>query len=323
MDHDAHQDTYQNEHTVKTLGSAIPTSNLPTRTVSLPLFGGTTASYHAAPWPPNASNPTLIMINGFATTVDIFRPQLTNHSLQASMNMLAIEPLGHGSTRTKRGQFTYWDSAAMILGVLDVLDIPGKVFVTGISQGGWMAVQTALLAPTRIAGVIPIDTSMSSESPHSLELGCWDACSALSPYIDAWATPSAMRIFEPDASFIASQIASGFGKDASQPDKDFWSVTMKKNWSGEEGRKRARMAAICLRDRDSLRARLGDVKCPVLWLHGERDSDYSTALAREEIELFGSEEKSLEVLDDGTHYTTWSRVEKVNEQFLEFVGKGK
>jgi pimeloyl-ACP methyl ester carboxylesterase len=319
MDHDAHQDTYQNEHTVKTLGSAIPTSNLPTRTVSLPLFGGTTASYHAAPWPPNPSNPTLIMINSFATTVDIFRSQLTNTTLQASMNMLAIEPLGHGSTRTKRGQFTSWDSAAMILSVLDALEIPGKVFVTGIDQGGWMTVQTALLAPTRISGVIPIDTSMSSESPHALELGCWDAYSVLSPYIDAWATPSAMRIFEPDAAFIAAQVEKGFAKDGSLPDKDFWSVTLKRNWSGEEGRKRARMAAICLRDRDSLRARLGDVKCPVLWLQGERESEYSAALAREEIGLFGCEEKSLEVWDEGMQYTTSSRVERVSERLLEFV----
>jgi len=49
--------------------------------------------------------------------------------------------------------------------------------------------------------------------------------------------------------------------------RSFWFKEVKKNYQGEEGRKRIRMAAINLRDRDGLHLRLSDVVCPVLWLH--------------------------------------------------------
>ena len=35
----------------------------------------------------------------------------------------------------------------------------------------------------------------------------------------------------------------------------------------DDGRRRARMAAINLRERDGLHGRLFDVECPVMWLH--------------------------------------------------------
>ena len=35
----------------------------------------------------------------------------------------------------------------------------------------------------------------------------------------------------------------------------------------DDGRRRARMAAINLRERDGLHGRLFDIKCAVMWLH--------------------------------------------------------
>ena len=43
--------------------------------------------------------------------------------------------------------------------------------------------------------------------------------------------------------------------------------TIKSNYQGDDGRRRARMAAINLRERDGLLGRLFDVRCPVMWLH--------------------------------------------------------
>jgi pimeloyl-ACP methyl ester carboxylesterase len=316
MDHN----TYQDKLWTKQIGDSLRTDDLQTRTVDLDMLGGTIASYYHAPWPPNPSNPTLVMINGFGTTADIFRHQLNDSLLTGSVNMLAIEPLGHGKTRTESAEFSNWDSAAMCVEVVKALNITGQVFVTGIGQGGWIAVQMALLAPDRIAGLIPIDTSMDSESERSRKLGCWDAPAELTPYIDAWAKPYVYRIFEPDSKFVERQVSSGLGDDASQAEKDFWTVTMRKHWSGEAGRKRARMSAINLRDRESLHSRLSEITCPVLWLHGSRDSVYSVELAREEIEMFvNSPDKRLEVVDAGTHYSMWSKSEEVNGQLLRCV----
>lgn len=52
--------------------------------------------------------------------------------------------------RTKSENFTYWDTAIMNLQVLDALGIRGKIFVLGTSQGGWITVRMALLAPERV-----------------------------------------------------------------------------------------------------------------------------------------------------------------------------
>ena len=65
------------------------------------------------------------------------------------MNLLAIELLGHGHTRTKSENFTYWDTAIMNVQVMDALGIK-EAFVLGTSQGGWITVRMALVAPDRV-----------------------------------------------------------------------------------------------------------------------------------------------------------------------------
>lgn len=45
---------------------------------------------------------------------------------------------------------TYWDTAIMNLQVLEALGVKGRVFVLGTSQGGWICVRMALLAPEKV-----------------------------------------------------------------------------------------------------------------------------------------------------------------------------
>lgn len=59
----------------------------------------------------------------------------------------------------------------------------------------------------------------------------------------------------------------GFGPDLGAKLHEFWYGELVKNYSGDEGRKRMRMAGINLRDRDGLHLRAADVVCPVLWMH--------------------------------------------------------
>jgi pimeloyl-ACP methyl ester carboxylesterase len=120
-----------------------------TRIVQVPHLGGIEAStYMPAPYDP--SKPTLVLCNSFGTGADLYRHQYQNAGLEDLVNLLAIELLGHGQTRAKVENFTYWDSAVMNLQVLDKLEIKGKVFVLGTSQGGWQTVRMALLAPESV-----------------------------------------------------------------------------------------------------------------------------------------------------------------------------
>lgn len=118
------------------------------KTVEVSHLGGIKAGYHM-PHPYDASKPTLVLVNSFVTTCDLYRPQYENNELTSAMNLLAIELLGHGQTRTKTENFTYWDTAIMNLQVMEALGVP-KAFVLGTSQGGWVTVRMALLAPHKV-----------------------------------------------------------------------------------------------------------------------------------------------------------------------------
>ena len=119
-----------------------------TKTVHVPHLGGIDAGYQM-PKSYDASKPTLVLVNSFTTSSELYRRQYENDALTDRMNLLAIELLGHGKTRTKSEHFTYWDTAIMNLQVMEALGVK-KAFVLGTSQGGWITARMALLAPEKV-----------------------------------------------------------------------------------------------------------------------------------------------------------------------------
>ena len=292
-----------------------------TKTVHVPHLGGIDAAYQM-PHAYDSSKPTLVLVNSFTTSSELYRSQYANKDLTNVMNLISIELLGHGQTRTKSRNFTYWDTAIMNLQVLEALGISGKIFVLGTSQGGWITVRMALLAPDKIAGIIPLGTSMDCESERTRKLGCWDGAAACTPSINEWTTTSSTPDFEPGAGFANFLIDIGFGKDCPGEARDYWVKEINANYRGNEGRQRARMAAINLRERDGLHGRLPDVVCPVLWLHGTSDVVYSVANAEEEIKLFvNSPDARLQIVQDGQHFLSFSHPKEVDSALISFVGK--
>ena len=102
------------------------------------------------PHPYDPAKPTLVLVNSFTTSSELYRQQYENEKLTSVMNLLSIELLGHGQTRTKTENWTYWDTAIMNLQVMEALGIK-KAFVLGTSQGGWITVRMALLAPEKVS----------------------------------------------------------------------------------------------------------------------------------------------------------------------------
>ncbi|KIW49317.1 hypothetical protein PV05_11009 [Exophiala xenobiotica] len=291
-----------------------------TKTVHVPHLGGIDAAYQM-PHPYDSSKPTLILVNSFTTSSELYRKQYANKALTDKMNLLAIELLGHGQTRTKAENFTYWDTAIMNIQVMEALGIP-KAFVLGTSQGGWITVRMALLAPEKIQGIIPLGTSMDYESERTRKLGCWDGVAACTGPIDKWTTKSATPDFQPDLDYCDFLIDIGFGKNCDQATREFWRKTIQANYQGDDGRRRARMAAINLRERDGLHGRLFDVKCPVMWLHGTDDVVYTIANAEQEIKLFvNAPSTELVTVDGGAHFLSASHPKEVDDALIAFVGK--
>ena len=120
-----------------------------TQTLRVPHLGGIDAGYALSNGQYDPSKPTCVLINSMCMTSALYRPQFESAELAAAVNLLAIEPLGHGATSCATEHFTYWDSAIMALQVLDALKI-NKAFALGTSQGGWVVMRMALLAPERV-----------------------------------------------------------------------------------------------------------------------------------------------------------------------------
>jgi len=120
-----------------------------TTTIQVPHLGGIQVGYRLSGDCYDAKKPTCVLINSMCMTVSLYKDQFDNPALTDVLNLLAIEPLGHGATSCPVEHFTYWDSAIMALQVMDKLGID-KAFALGTSQGGWMVTRMALVAPERV-----------------------------------------------------------------------------------------------------------------------------------------------------------------------------
>ncbi|KAL4787725.1 Alpha/Beta hydrolase protein [Aspergillus varians] len=290
------------------------------QTVQVPHLGGTKAGYAFA-YEYDSSKPTCVLVNSMCMTSALYKVQFEDKKLTDAVNLLAIEPLGHGATSCPSEHFTYWDSAIMAIQVLDVFGIK-KAFALGTSQGGWIVTRMALLAPERIQGILPLGTSMGYESEDSRSKGCWDPAALLTPFYEKWTSETATPDFVVDDVWCGMVGSVGFGAFASEERIAFWNRTLREVYRGDEGRKKVRMALNCLLERDGLLLRLRDIHCPVYWLQGTDDTPFGTTVPKEQIKLFtSSKDARLQMVEGGTHYLNATHPEPVNRAILEMVQK--
>lgn len=283
----------------------------------MPHLGGSTIGYRLGK-PYDPSLPTLVMVNSFSTSVELYRPQFADQGLSAAANLLAIELYGHGETRATYGQFTYWDSAIANLQVLAALGIP-HAFALGTSQGGWVAARMAMLAPDVVTGIVPLGTSMDYESQRSRDLGCWDGIAFCTPSIEALAEPVGDDWVVP-GEFVEAVLGAGLGEDVPADERAFWLATHQRNYAGDAGRQRLRTSTVNLRDRDGLHGRLDSVRCPVRWLQGTADQVYSVANAQDEITRFvQSADAELRIVEGGQHFLSATHPDEVNAATVDFI----
>ncbi|OTB18053.1 hypothetical protein K445DRAFT_315814 [Daldinia sp. EC12] len=265
------------------------------------------------------SKSTWVLINSMCTSVEFYRPLLDSKALTSVANLVAIEPLGHGATACATEHFNYWDTALITLQALEALGVH-KAYALGTSQGGWIIVRMALLAPEKILGLIPLGTSMDAETSETREKGCWDPVPFLQPFLEKWGNPNANFVVGDD--WIQAVIGLGFGSAGTPQVLEFWTETLRHVYSGNEGRQKLRMAAICLASRDGLQLRIGDIKCPVHWLHGSADAVYSPVVAEEHSKLFtGSSDVQFNVLEGGAHFLVATNPKEVEEAILAMTSK--
>ena len=107
---------------------------------------------------------TVVFSHGILMDHEMFEPQV--RSLTGEFRCISWDQRGHGQS-DQAGSWTYWDSAQDLLALLDHLELD-HAFLVGMSQGGFLSLRAALLAPERVQGLALIDSQAGPENPDML-----------------------------------------------------------------------------------------------------------------------------------------------------------
>jgi pimeloyl-ACP methyl ester carboxylesterase len=252
-----------------------------------PLDNGVTLAYRLS-HTIDKSISTIVMFHAFLMDSRLYDKQFDDVRYVA-YNLIAIDEHGHGGTTGRGTDFTFWDTASDSLKLLTKLGID-RFYVLGTSQGGFIALRMALLEPQRIQGLILLGTSPYAETLHNKITS--------RTLRDKWCETTI-----PSEEALLAKAAS-FGGPARVGEKTFAEV--KQMWLqrhlGSEG---YNPALNCLLNRDGIEDRLGEIKVPVLVLHGTEDKSFPVEDVKNWVSKLPNVWK-FDVVEGGMHYLSFT-----------------
>ena len=249
-------------------------------------INGTTVYYQDS----GGSGSPVILSHGFLMDHSMFDPQV--EALKAYHRVITWDERGFGSTPAP-GPFTYWDSAADVLALMDHLSID-KAFIGGMSQGGFISLRVALTAPDKVLGLILIDTQAGTEDDDKVE--------GYGQLREAWMAYGP----EPVQEIIAGLIL-GPGSWTDWFSK--WAALDKDQFS---------LAFDCLMNRDDITERLHEISAPSLIIHGTDDAAIPVAKAEILREKLAGP-ASLVTIDGAPHAANLTHPVPVNAAIKKFL----
>jgi 3-oxoadipate enol-lactonase len=236
--------------------------------------------------------PAVILAHGFLMDHTMFVHQVA--ALRDAYRVITWDERGFGDTVWDGKPFTYWDSASDCLGLMTHLGIERAV-VGGMSQGGFLSLRAALTAPERVRALILLDSSAVAytEEAKAANQGMLDMWLAVGPVDELAEAVASIILGVPEVS--GAWIAKWKARD--------------KELIREPGK--------CLMERDDLVARLSEITCPALVIHGTED----TALSMEEavVTAAGLSGCSGVVAVPGAHAANLTHPEPVNAAMRSFL----
>jgi 3-oxoadipate enol-lactonase len=262
-------------------------NSAPARTA---LINGVSIAYSDS----GGDGPAVVLSHGYLMDSSMFDPQVA--ALSPEYRVITWDERGFGATAAT-APFTYWDSASDVLGLLDHLGIDQAV-LGGMSQGGFLSLRAALLAPERVRALILIDTQAGQEDP------------AVAPAYEQLEQIWEEQGPEPVRDVVAAII---LGPADGPVDYAPWFA----RWDAVD-RERSQFAFRCLMDRDDITGRLGEISCPALILHGTADAAIPMERA-EAVQASLGGGATLVPVEGGTHASNLSHPEPVNAAMLDFL----
>lgn len=237
------------------------------------------------------TGPAVVLLHSFLMDASMFAPQVAEFG--ADYRLIAVDQRGHGETPVT-GPFDYWDSARDVLGVLDELGIERAAFV-GVSQGGFVAMRVALLAPERVSALAIMGTSAAAEDP-----------AIATSYRQLAANWLEMGPIDPIVDLVAA-ICLG------QTDASEWKAKWRLRPTDS-----VEPVMNALVGRDDIVARLGEIDAPAIVLHGSADLAYPLERARELAEGLPKAEAPI-IVEGGAHFLSLTNPDEVNAHLAPFL----
>jgi pimeloyl-ACP methyl ester carboxylesterase len=237
--------------------------------------------------------PPVIFSHGFLMDREMFAPQA--EALSPEFRVITWDERGFGETEFDGQPFTYWDSAQDCLGLLDQLGIEEAIFA-GMSQGGFLSMRAALLAPERVRALVLIDTQSGTEDPERLP--------AYRQMQETWLEHGPVdELTQTIANLIIGDPVLN----------EVWIAkwrTLPREAMAEP--------CNCLFDREDITDRLGEISCPAIVFHGTEDQSIELALG-EQLSQNLSGSVGVVQIEGAAHAGNLSHPEQVNGPLLAFL----
>ncbi|MFI6683896.1 alpha/beta fold hydrolase [Streptomyces sp. NPDC050485] len=249
---------------------------------------GTSLIHHADT---GGDGPAVVFSHGNLMDADMWQPHIKR--LAPAYRCVAWDARLHGRTQDDGAPYTYWESAADLLALLDELRIE-RAHLVGHSQGGFTSLRAALLAPTRVASLTLIDTAAVRWPPEALA--------------DMAAVRDGLRTHGPDTVGPAL-LELLLGVPELYPE---WLAKWRRQPNG-----RLADAVGVLMAVDDLTARLGEVRAPALVVHGTDDRPIPPAAGRALAAALPA--ATFVPVPGAGHTPPLTHVEMVHEPLLELL----
>lgn len=173
-----------------------------------------------------------------------------------------------------------------------------RAAVAGTSQGGFVALRAALLAPSRITAVAAFGSSADAEDEVTK--------AAYQPLLQAF---RASTTFDPPQAAIETMAAVCFGGDF---DGSVWKRTWQ-TWNRDQ----LELTFNALIGRDSIADQIGAVRCPVLVMHGTKDVAYALDIGQRIAQKVSDAE--FVAVEGGHHFLSMANPDAVNSALQSFL----
>lgn len=238
--------------------------------------------------------PALVFSHGILMDHTMYGAQV--EEFRSDHRVITWDWRGFGETETDGKPFSIWDQVDDLFALLDHLEVERAVF-GGMSHGGYITMRTPLVASDRVRGIIPMNTNATGLTP--------DDQVAYRQLFDAWMDQGP-----------TDELCARFG-DIAIGDPAI-TAEWTKRWQArpKDAMRNAIEVTITVED---ISARLGEITCPALVIHGIDDKAFNLGNAANIAACIPTAGEVVEV--PGGHAACMTHPELVNKAIREFLSQ--